>query len=151
MNDIFEKLVSRHGGYSLPYLIYLHDEEKNIEMRFSNSRDEITYGGHSYLPGTFKYVSNANKKGFNGGGKLEITVKDNNAINLVETYDSIFLDVIGAIKQGNQIQEIKKRKHHYGKLEGNRMKITFTFTPDERQEMTFPMLIWSGLNNHGNM
>lgn len=147
---IFEKLISRHGGYSLPYLIYLHDEEKNIEMRFANSRDDLTFEGNVYKAGTFKYISNARKKGFNGGGKLEITVKNNQTINLVEYYDSIFLDVIGAIREGNQIEEMKRYSHHYGKLNGDRQKISFSFNPDERQEMTFPMLIWSGLNNHGN-
>lgn len=147
---IFEKLISRHGGYSLPYLIYLHDEEKNIEMRFANSRDDLTFEGNVYKAGTFKYISNARKKGFNGGGKLEITVKNNQTINLVEYYDSIFLDVIGAIREGNQIEEMKRYSHHYGKLNGDRKKISFSFNPDERQEMTFPMLIWSGLNNHGN-
>lgn len=147
---IFEKLISRHGGYSLPYLIYLHDEEKNIEMRFANSRDDLTFEGNVYKAGTFKYIQNARKKGFDGGGKLEITVKANQTINMVETYDSIFLEVIGAIREGNEIQKIEKFNHHYGKIEGNRTKILFSFNPDERQEMTFPMLIWSGLNNHGN-
>jgi len=150
MNGTFEKLISRHGGYSLPYLIYIYDENKNIEMRFANSKDNITYENKTYIAGTFSYKPNARKKGFDGGGKLEITVKDNQIINLIETYDSIFLDVVGTIKEGNQIAEMKKYNHHYGKLEGDRTKISFSFNSDERQEMTFPMLIWSGLNNHGN-
>lgn len=150
MNANFERLIARSGKYSLPYLIHLHSEDNTISMRYVNSRSDIEFEGNTYLSGSFSYEANPSEKGFNGGGKLDITVKENQVIQLIETKKKIVLDVIGAIREKNNIQKLTKYKHHYGKIDGDKKSVIFTFDKDDRQDMTFPTMIWSGLNNHGN-
>ena len=154
MNNLFYELTRRNGGYSLPYLIHLYDEKeeekRKFEIFFVNSQNDIQFEEKIYKSGTFAYKSNNAENGFDGGGKLEIAVKDNQIINLIESRDSIYLDVIGILNEKNNVQKIKTFKHHYCKISGDKTKVSITFEKDDRQTMTFPSLIFSPINNRGN-
>lgn len=147
----FEKLIRREQGFSLPHLIYLYDDEKTMELRFVNKTDSrVVHGGYIYQPCEFNYKANISAYGFDGGGKLEITTKGNQVIDLVENFESIHLEVIGVMNEQGEITELEKHKHHFGNVTVNRRTVTFTFEKDDRLEMTFPTLIWSVHNNKGN-
>ena len=149
MNANFEKLIQRTGGYCLPYLIYLHDKTKSIEMRFVNNTEEIVYEDEVYTPGTFSYKPRSSELGFDGGGTLQIGVADNSVIDLIESGKEIFLEVVGLLVD-EEVTKINTFSHHYGTISGDRLSIKFTFERDDRLGMTFPALIWSTQNNRGN-
>lgn len=148
--NTFQKLIQRSGGYSLPFLIHIYDKDKNIEMFFVNANGNVFYKGNTYNESSFRYEPNQSVYGFDGGGKLEITVKENQTIDLVEMYSDIHLDVIGVMDEQGTITELKTFRHHYGTLTGDRTSIKFSFDKDDRLEMTFPTLIWNTQNNRGN-
>ena len=148
--NMFAKLIQRSGGYSLPFLIHLYDDEKNIELRFVNSDHNITYNDQVYIASSFSYSPNPSAYGFDGGGKLEIASRESNLIDLVERFYNIHLDVIGVMDEIGTITEIETFKHHYGTVTGDRKTLSFNFDKDDRLDMTFPTLIWSTQNNRGN-
>lgn len=148
--NTFAKLIQRTGGYSLPYLIHIYDEKKNIEKYFVNSKEGVEYNGILYKASSFSYKPNQSVYGFDGGGKLEIAIRENSIIDLVERNYNIRLDVIGVMDERGEITEIKTYKHHYCTVTGNRTSFTFIFEKDDILEMTFPTLIWSVQNNKGN-
>lgn len=147
---MFSDLFSRNGSYSLPYLVYLHDEDKNIEMRFVNDVNDIEYEGHVFKAGSFDYVPNPTVSGFDGGGKLTITVKKNLVIDLVETSKKIILEAVGVISRKGNVSELKSYVHKYGTVKVNRFQAVFSFAKDDRLDMTFPALLWNRDNNAGN-
>lgn len=150
MNASFEKLCRRNGAYNLPWLIYLHDQANNIQMRFVNNTSNIVYDENTYQAGCFKYSSTAGEHGFSGGGTLEISVVGNSVIDLIETYRAIKLEVIGTLCEDGTVTAIKTFSHHYGKVKVSRTKASFTFEKDDRLTMTFPALVWNSFNNRGN-
>ena len=86
-----------------------------------------------------------------GGGKLEIAVAESTLlVDLVETYNNIYLDVTGVMATDGYVYELRAYKHRHGSINGNRTSITFTFEADDRLQMTFPALIWNNQNNRGN-
>lgn len=142
--------LSKSGGYYLPSLIHFYNKSKTIDLYFVDSDMGIVYEGQTYNAAGITYTANVAYYGFDGGGKLEISPKETGVIDLVEKNIEVFLDVIGTIAQSGEVTPIKAYKHHYGKINGSRSKITFTFEKDDRPDMTFPSLIWSTQNNHGN-
>jgi hypothetical protein len=143
-------LFRRNGRYSLPYLIYLHDEGCNIEMRFVNDVNDVEFDGHVYKAGSFDYVPNTTVSGFDGGGKLTITIKNNLVVDLIETYRNVVLEAVGALNQNGEITELKSFEHRYGSGKVNRFQAVFSFDKDDRLDMTFPALLWNRDNNKGN-
>lgn len=151
MNSAFKTMSRRNGGYSLPYLIKIYDPTETLVMFFINDTQDKTYNGQTYIASTFKYTPNASEYGLTGGGSLEIAVKDTQVIDLIESYKEIKLDVIGILnKADGNVNELRTYKHHYCDVSCNRTTATFTFTKDDRLNMTFPALIWNAANNRGN-
>ena len=150
MNASFERLIQQGGGYSLPYLIRLHSEDGEFSMCFVNDVSDVEYDGETYSAGSFSYVPNASESGFDGGGKLEITVHGNTVINLVETKRTVFLEVTGVINDDGEIEPVATFRHHYGSVSVDRSKASFTFEKDDRLSMSFPSMIFSTSNNRGN-
>lgn len=148
--NAFEKLIRRNGGFSLPFLVHLYNEERTIEMFFINGDQDVVYNGQIYQKAVFSYQKNTPQYGFDGGGKVEITVKDNQTIDLVESSIHIHLSVVATMNENNSFTELKNYKHEYGIISANRKTISFEFDKDDRPDMTFPTLIWSTLNNKGN-
>ena len=150
MNASFEKLVQRCGAYSLPFLVHLHSEDGSISMRFVNDTRSVEFEGKTYGAGAFSYSPNASEKGFDGGGKLEITVCGNSVIDLIETKTAVRLDVVGALDERGEIEKLYTFAHHYGSVKADRKTAEFTFNKDDRLSMTFPSLVFSTSNNRGN-
>ncbi len=151
MAEAFNLMSRRNGAYSLPYLIKLYDPTETLVMHFVNNTENITYDGITYTATAFEYSPNASESGFTGGGTLKIAVKDNQVIDLIETYSEVKLDVIGILnKSDGSITELRTYNHHYGEVSCDRTTATFTFTRDDRLDMTFPALIWNAANNRGN-
>jgi len=86
VNANFEKMCRRTGGYSLPWLIHLYDDDATVNLYFVNDTVGWVYDGHTYVASTFSYTPGSESHGFDGGGSLEITVTDNALIELIETY-----------------------------------------------------------------
>lgn len=153
MNANFEKLIQRSGGYCLPWLIHLHDADDVYNFYFVNNNANITYDNIEYLASTFEYSANNDVCGFNGGGVLNITAIDSvgavtNVVDMIRRKREMKLEVIGAIVD-DEVSEIKKFQHHYGKVNIKNNVIKFTFDADDRTQMTFPALIWNNSNNRG--
>lgn len=150
MNGNFNRLNQRHGKYSIHALIHIYDDSGHYDMRYIDSRKGVIYDGHMYKAGSFSYVRDASESGFSGGGKLRIAVKDNEVIDIIETADSVHLDVTVVLAEGGEIEPLQTVHHHYCNVEGTKTEITATFEKDDRPGMTFPTLIWTAINNRGN-
>ncbi len=147
----FAKLSQKNGSYSLPYLIHLYNSDGTSNLYAVNNTEDITYNGVTYSAAAFDYTPSSFVDGMDGGGKLEIAVKEHESlVDFVETSENIFLDVIGILSEDGEIDEISTFKHKYGTISGDRTSITFTYEKDDRLEMTFPALIWNYQNNRGN-
>lgn len=154
MNANFELMCRRTGGYALPWLIRLYDDDETESLYFVNNSDSITYGGNTYVASTFTYTPNASEDGFGGGGTLEIAVGENgpetDILDMIQTYRSVRLDVIGVLSDNGTVTEVKTYANHYGSITWTAKKATFDFDKDDRLEMTFPALIFNASNNRGN-
>ena len=149
MNSIFNKLT-RSGGYSLPYLIRLHDADNTADYYFINDNRSLEYDGHTYVASTFEYTPNSSLQGADGGGRLEIQVVDNLIIEALETFSTLYLEAVGVLLENGTVQEIKTHSHKYGQAVWQEQTLTYTFEADDRMGMTFPALIFSTYNNRGN-
>lgn len=150
MNANFEKLIQRNGGYCLHWLIKLSDANNNLVMRFVNNNQDVEYNGETYTATGFEYTPNNAESGYTGGGSLEIAYIGNQIIDLAESYKQIKLDVVGVINERGEVTPYSRYHHTYGTLTANRGKAKFSFSKDDRLEMTFPALIWNAANNRGN-
>lgn len=149
MNHNFSQLCKRAGGYSVPWLIRLHDDDNTESLYFINDTQARTYGGNTYIASTFEYTPDADDQGFNGGGTLDITVIDNTIIDILETYKSVSLDVTGVLLKDGTVTEIKEFVNQYGSVTWTAKKASFTFDRDDRLDMTFPALVFNTYNNRG--
>ena len=149
MNSIFNTLT-RSGGYSVPYLIKLHDKDNTVEYYFINDNNSLVYDGNTYVASTFEYVPNSSLQGADGGGRLEIQVVDNLVIEALETYSTLYLEAVGVLLENGNVEEIKTFRHKYGQAQWQEQTLTFTYDSDDRMNMTFPALIFSTYNNRGN-
>lgn len=149
MNGIFNTL-SKSGGYSVPYLIKLHNSDNSVEYYFVNDNNSLVYNGHTYVASTFEYTPNAPTQGADGGGRLEIQVVDNLIIEALETYSTLYLEAVGVLLENGSVEEIRTHSHKYGEAVWQERTLTYTFEADDRMSMTFPALIFSTYNNRGN-
>lgn len=150
MNANFEKLIQRNGGYCLHWLIKLSSPDDAIVMRFVNNNTNVEYNGETYEAGAFDYKPNNTESGYTGGGSLEISYIGNQIIDLAESYKKLKLEVVAVINERGEISPYTRYKHSYGTMTANRGKAKFSFSKDDRLEMTFPALIWNAANNRGN-
>ena len=152
MNNVFERMCRRSGGYSLPWLITLSNQ--STTLRFINDVQSISYGGNTYSASTFSYVPEPPENGLQGGGSLEIAAADANDVNgiiaLIQGATSISLDVVGVMLDDGTIDEVTSFSHAYGTVRLNGRKASFKFERDNRLGMSFPALIFSHYNNRGN-
>ena len=149
MNSIFNTL-RKSGGYSVPYLIRLHDKDNTVQYYFINDNRSIEYDGQVYTASTFNYTPNAPLQGADGGGRLEIQVVDNLLIEALETHTTLYLEAVGVLLESGEVEEIKTHRHKYGEAVWQERTLTYTFEADDRMGMTFPALVFSTYNNRGN-
>ena len=108
------------------------------------------YDEETYTAGSFAYTPNNAESGYDGGGSLEISYIGNSVIDLAESYRLIKLEVIAVMDERGEITPYHRYQHTYGTLNAKGGKAKFTFSKDDRLEMTFPALIWNAANNKGN-
>lgn len=155
MTSNFERMCRLTGGYSLPFLIRLHDIDDTESVYFVNDVQDREYEAVTYKAATFEYFPGKDEAGFGGGGSLNIAVTEldtelNKIIDLIETYRVICLDVVGCLLEDGTISEIKSFSHDYGSVEWDGKTAQFRFDRDDRLDMTFPALVFSHYNNRGN-
>ena len=141
-NSLYNKLLCG-GGYSLPYLIRLSNDER--ELFFINDARNATYGGKTYLASSFNFTPSDD-----GDSTLEISVSDNEIITLIDEEDYFSAEFVGILLEDGFVRELRSWKKRYGRAKWNGKRAVITFTSDERLSMTFPALIFKGDNNRGN-
>lgn len=148
--EVFNALASG-GAYSLPYLIKLHHPDAGA-LYFVNNNEDVVYDGITYHASGFKYTKPKTMGGVLKNGSLEITAIDNNVIDLIEESDELFtVTAVGVIESNGDVTPIKSFKHQYGSVTTDEtMKITITFTNDDRLGMAFPPYVFDSDNNVGN-
>jgi hypothetical protein len=149
-NEIFNALYSG-GAFSLPYLIKMYHPAHGA-LYFVNNNEDVIYDGNTYTASTFKYTRPQTIGGVLKNGVLEITAIQNEVIDIIEKSDELFeVTAVGVLDAGGTITPIKSFKHQYGTaVTDEQMKVTISFTNDDRLEMTFPPYIFDADNNRGN-
>lgn len=150
MNVNFAKLCRRTGGYKLAWLITISDPDDTMIVRVVNNNADIAFGGNTYLASTFNYSPGEMIHGIDGGGTLDIVVTDNAVIDMIETYRSVKLDVVGALVDG-VVSELQGFTHTWGSATWDGKKASFSFEKDEKLTMTFPAVIMDASINRGNV
>ena len=148
-NEIYNNLF-QGGAFSLPYLIRMYHPNYGA-LYFVNNNEDIVYNGNTYHASSFKYTKPKTIGGVLQNGSLEITAIDNEAIDIIDSSDELFeVRAVGVINDGN-VTPIKTFKHQYGSATTDeQMKITITFTNDDRLGMVFPPYVFDADNNRGN-
>ena len=149
MNINFAKLCRRTGGDKLAWLITLSDTDDTIVLRVVNNNADVVYGGHTYTASTFNYLPGEAVHGMDGGGTLDIVVTDNAVVDIIETYRSVKLEVVGVLVD-SAVTEIQGFSHTWGSVSWDGKKASFTFEKDEKLTMTFPSILLDPSINRGN-
>lgn len=149
-DEVF-KALANGGAYSLPYLIKMEHPQAGA-LYFVNNNEDITYEGVTYSASAFKYTRPQVMGGVLKSGALEITAIDNQVIEIVENSDELLeVTAIGVLNKNGTITPIKQYRHKYGSASvDEKMKVTISFTNDDRLEMTFPPYVFDADNNRGN-
>ena len=149
MNVNFAKLCRRTGGYKLAWLITLSDPDDTTILRVVNNNANVSFGGHTYTASTFNYLPGEAVHGMDGGGTLDIVVTDNAVIDIIETYRSVKLEVVGVLVDST-VSEVQGFSHTWGSVSWDGKKASFTFEKDEKLTMTFPSILLDPSINRGN-
>ena len=149
MNVNFAKLCQRTGNYKLAWLIELTGLASLPVVRAVNNNEDVVYGGHTYSASTFNYLPGEAVHGMDGGGTLDIVVTDNAVIDIIETYRSVKLEVVGVLVDST-VSEVQGFSHTWGSVSWDGKKASFTFEKDEKLTMTFPSILLDPSINRGN-
>jgi hypothetical protein len=118
-------------------------------LRVVNNNANVSFGGHTYTASTFNYLPGEAVHGMDGGGTLDIVVTDNTVIDIIETYRSVKLDVVGVLVDST-VSEVQGFSHTWGSVSWDGKKASFTFEKDEKLTMTFPSILLDPSINRGN-
>lgn len=139
------KELCEGGGYTLPYLIHLYNEDGSVDLRLVNDNKSLEWKGITYSACTFNY-----NPSFDGSVSLEIELVESHLIiNALEAESILHLDAIGVIS-GQQVVEISAHRNKFGKAKWDGKTLNLTLDKDDRMGMTFPALIFTSYNNRGN-
>lgn len=147
--SIFNTLA-KSGNYCLPYLITLkHDGFGTI--RLVNNNAPVEFEENIYEASAFEYTEPKTIGAVHENAALEITLLDNTVIDFLETTDHLMrVEVVGVLAQNGTVQKIKQFKHQYGSAKWDgAMKLSFSFSGDDRLNMQFPPFIFDSDNNRG--
>lgn len=148
MNSNFNKIRSRTGGYSLPYLIKLSDPTDTTELFYINDVENLAYSGDTYTAVTFEYSPQAGRSGYGGGGTLSLPALPE-IIALMESNKNLKFTSIGVLLESGTVAPVKQFQHTYCKASWGGRRITLNFDRDDKAGMTFPALIFSHYNCRG--
>ena len=157
VNVNFAKLCRRTGGYKLAWLIGLQVQVHNpfglvyysTFLRVVNNNENVSFGGKTYSAATFNYTPGEAVHGMDGGGTLDIAVTDNSVIDMIESYRSVKLEVVGVLVD-SAVTEVQGFSHTWGSVSWDGKKASFTFEKDEKLTMTFPSILLDPSINRGN-
>jgi len=127
----------------------LSDPNDTTILRVVNNNADVDYGGHTYTASTFNYLPGEAVHGMDGGGTLDIVVTDNAVIDIIETYRSVKLEVVGVLVDST-VSEVQGFSHTCGSVSWDGKKASFTFEKDEKLTMTFPSILLDPSINRGN-
>lgn len=146
--DVFKKLA-RGGGYSLPYLVRLY-QVGYTPLYYVNNNEDVEFGGQVYKAASFKYTRPKQKNGVLTNGSLEITSL-NDVLDMIEAANDLFEVQVVGVLDGDEVTPLKIFHHRYGSITSDEsMKVTITFSNDDRLQMVFPPYTFDTNNNRGN-
>src|SRR5678815_971377 len=137
-----EKLLQKNGAYSLPFLVKISNHGDTESIRIVNDVNDVVYQEQTYTASTFEFTPNSDVLGLDGGGRLSITVVDNNLIELIESNYNLKIEVLGILLD-NEVTPLENIRSLYGTVTWDGLTAEFDFGPDDRMNMTFPALILS--------
>lgn len=142
--------IAKSGNYCLPYLITLKHDDFGI-IRLVNNNVAVEFESEIYEASAFEYTEPKTVGGVYENAALEITLLDNTVIDFLETTDHLMrVEVVGVLAQNGTVQKIRQFKHRYGTASWNgAMKLSFSFSDDDRLNMQFPPFIFDSDNNRG--
>lgn len=139
----FSKLFTRSGGYSLPVLIELKDnnpEYPKITWYFTSNNVDVERNNKIYksVPMAFKFPSSQN--GIPQGGVLEIDLDQQyNNEELLKWFDELddraTLEVVALINEQGVMQELSYLTQSHGSVTWNGEKISWNLGSDDRLNM----------------
>lgn len=149
-NEIYNALANG-GGYALPFLIDVYHPINGV-LHFVNNTENIIYNDIEYIASTFNYTRPKTKGGTLKNGSLEITIINNELIEMLDASDELLkINAVGIIADHNTVTPFKSFMHQYGNITiSDEMKLTISFTNDDRLEMRFPPYTFDSDNNRGN-
>lgn len=149
-DEVFNALANG-GAYSLPYLIKMYHPDYGT-LYFVNNNEDVEYDSVTYHASAFKYTRPQTIGGVLKNGSLEITAIDNQVIDIIDVSDELFeITAVGVINEAGDVTPINMFKHQYGSASTDEtMKLTITFTNDDRLGLAFPSYVFDSDNNRGN-
>lgn len=142
--NIFRQLAEG-GGYTLPYLLHIYADNKNVDLYVINDNQDLEYNGHTYNASSFTYRPNSDTE-----SSLEIELVDHDQIiDLLENNYAFKVEAIGVLYNG-EVNEIRQFRHIYGEGSWTGSTLQLKLNKDDRLGMTFPALVFDTFNNRGN-
>ncbi len=137
------KALANGGGFSLPYLLRIYDDKRDV--RVINDCDDLTYKGHTYKASNFTYTPSDS-----GDSSLEIEIVEaNGIIDVLEDNYSFRVEAVGVYYDG-EVTEMRQYRHSYGEGTWDGKSLKLKMNKDDRLDMSFPALTFNAYNNRGN-
>lgn len=137
------KALANGGGFSLPYLLRIYDDKRDV--RVINDCDDLTYKGHTYKASNFTYTPSDS-----GDSSLEIEIVEaNGIIDVLEDNYSFRVEAVGVYYDG-EVTEMRQYRHSYGEGTWDGKSLKLKMNRDDRLGMSFPALTFNAYNNRGN-
>ncbi len=145
MAENIYRLLSEGGGFSLPFLVHLYDEARNVDIRLVNDNENVEYNGDTYESSDFSYTPNDS-----GDSALEIELAEHDRIiDLLEDNYFFHVDIIGVLYDG-EVAPLSRDRHLYGEGTWSGKTLSMKLGKDDRLDMSFPAMIFTSYNNRGN-
>lgn len=143
--EVYEAL-SNGGGYSLPYLLTIKNEDESIELNLINDNKDFVYNGIVFKSSAFNYSPS-----FDGDSSLEIEiVQSDYLIDIIEGSYTLNVTLVGILSEDNEVYEFATNKHHFGEGTWDGSSLKLSLKKDDRLDMTFPACVFNNYNNRGN-
>ena len=149
-NELYKSLTTG-GAFALPYLITVSQPGAGT-LRFVNNNEDVVFDGYTYKASAFKYSRPYVVGGVLQNGVLEITAIDSDILALIDnSTEQLEISAVGVLDENGTVTPFKSFRHQYGTVTTDEsMRITISFTNDDRLDMKFPPYTFDSDNNAGN-